>query len=347
MARAGGTAKRSAKGVPDRSKAKATDSASEDLAALGNLSLDELKQRHPAEWQEIGAALVRALETGHAAGAAKFLTRARAEAAPWRVRVRRSGGNPRVIAAAYPQLVRQRMAELAVKQALEGAAAVRAGVDPSAAAPALRFSRWSGGLIQRLFFHRVLARKPVSWGWFRVVWPLVGQKALLMPLVEPRGIYCFYSRPLVAGLAALIAEAGGEALEIAAGDGTLARFLNAAGANVHVRATDDRSWSHAISFPDDVEPLDAATALTRYAPKVVLCSWPPPDNRFEAAVFAAASVERYIVLTTRHRFAAGAWPAYEAAQGSFARRVDERLSGYVLPPEIDPVVLVFDRRRDG
>jgi hypothetical protein len=346
MARAGGTAKRPAKGVPDRSTAKATDSLSADLAALGGLNLDELKQRHPVEWQEVGAALVRALETGHAAGAAKFLSRVRAEAAPWRTRVRRSGGNPRVMAAAYPLLVRQRMAELAVKQALEGAAAVRAGVDPSGRAPALRFSRWSGGLIQRLFFRRGLERKPVSWGWFRVVWPLVRQKALLMPLVEPRGIYCFYSRPLVAGLAALIAETGGEVLEIAAGDGTLARFLNAAGA-AHVRATDDRSWSHAISFPDDVEPLDATTALARYAPKVVLCSWPPPDNRFEAAVFAAPSVERYIVLTTRHRFAAGAWPAYEAAQATFSRRVDERLSGYVLPPEIDPVVLVFDRRRDG
>jgi 2-polyprenyl-3-methyl-5-hydroxy-6-metoxy-1,4-benzoquinol methylase len=47
-----------------------------------------------------------------------------------------------------------------------------------------------------------------------------------------------YSRRLVEELSALIGER--ECLEIAAGDGTLARFLEAEG--VRITATDDHSW---------------------------------------------------------------------------------------------------------
>jgi PAS domain S-box-containing protein len=34
------------------------------------------------------------------------------------------------------------------------------------------------------------------------------------------------------------------------------------------------------------------------------CSWPPPGNTFEKAVFETPSVERYVVIGSRHRFAA-------------------------------------------
>jgi hypothetical protein len=237
------------------------------------------------------------------------------------------------------------MAQLAVKQVVEGAAAVRAGGGRAvgAAAERLRFGLWSGTLVQRLFFRRGLERKPVAMGWFRLLWPLVTQKALLMPLSAPRGIYCFYSQALIAGLGQLIREVGaGPALEIAAGDGTLARFLTSAG--TPVQASDDHSWSHSIAFPAEVERLEAGAALLRHAPRVVLCSWPPPGNGFEKCVFRSPSVDRYVVITTRHRFAAGDWSAYAEAQAGFERRVDERLSALVLPPEVDPVVLIFDRR---
>ena len=66
-----------------------------------------------------------------------------------------------------------------------------------------------------------------------------------MPLVEPRGIYCFYSGALVARLAALIGARS--CVEIAAGDGTLSRFLRDAG--VDVVATDDASWTQTRGGP--------------------------------------------------------------------------------------------------
>jgi hypothetical protein len=232
------------------------------------------------------------------------------------------------------------MARLAAEEMLRAVAArVATG---SAGGQSLRFRRWSGWLVQRLLFSRGLERKPVSMTSFRWVWPLVTQRRILMPLVQPRGIYCFYSRELVLALADLIGERS--CLEIAAGDGTLTRFLNAAGATV--QATDDRSWSHAVEYPAGVEALDASSALQRDRPSVVLCSFPPPGNSFERTVFETASVDTYVVVTTRHRFAAGNWDAYQR-QTTFERSDDPRLSRLVLPPEIDPAVLVFRRKRTG
>lgn len=161
----------------------------------------------------------------------------------------------------------------------------------------------------------------------------------MVPLVQRKGIYCFYSEALIAGLVSLLA--GRPSLEVAAGDGTLSRFLNAAGAQV--QASDDQSWRHVVSYPADVEKLSATEAVLRRSPRAVLCSFPPPGNDFERKILAAPSVELYVVLSTRHRFAAGDWTAYQE-QTAFEWGLDERLSRLLLPPEIDPAVLVFRRR---
>ena len=139
-------------------------------------------------------------------------------------------------------------------------------------------------------------------------------------------------------------EAPRRIIEIGAGDGTLARFLSHAGVNI--RAVDDQSWAHVIRYPEEVEKMDAAEALARYQPKAVVCSFPPPKNSFEQKVFATPSVDLYLVLTTRHRFAAGDWSAYES-QTEFALQTDESLARMLLPPEIDPQVLVFERKSVG
>jgi hypothetical protein len=174
---------------------------------------------------------------------------------------------------------------------------------------------------------------------FRWFWPLVTQKRLLMPLVQQRGMYAFYSRELILALDQMID--GRKALEIGAGDGCLSMFLNRAGCEI--QATDDHSWTQNIRYPESVERLDAVSALAQHQPEVVLCSYPPPKNTFEAAVFATPSVNLYIVITTKHRFAAGDWDAYESQTG-FDMQADDKLSRLILPPEIDPVLLVFRRK---
>jgi len=301
-------------------------------AELSGATLDDLRARYPAEWEKVSEAILGALATGRAEKVAALARSARAEADLWRARLRKSGGNPAVAATAWPPLVRERMGRLALEKTALALAAREAG-------GTVRLGLWSGLVTQRLLFlGRGLERKPVSLAAFRLLWPLVPDRRLVLPLVQSRGIYCFYSRELVRRLAALCQ---GPTLEIAAGDGTLSRFLSAEGAPV--TATDDGSWSHVVEPPAAVERLEARAALSRHRPRTVLCSWPPPGNPFERAVFETPSVERYLLVTSRHRFAAGDWQAYQR-QRTFTWAEDPALSALVLPPELDPAVLVFQRR---
>ncbi len=60
-------------------------------------------------------------------------------------------------------------------------------------------------------------------------------------------------------------------------------------------------------------------------------------------MFTTPSVRLYMVITTRHAFAAGDWDAYRA-QTDFDMLADEKLSRLILPPEIDPLFLAFRRK---
>jgi hypothetical protein len=322
-------------------------SPSATLARVAAAPLEELKLDFPDEWAVVGQALVQAAKEGPGALEA-FAKNAHRAAAQWQQRVDRSHRSPEVVARALPRLAASRMALLGIEQLLLAAAAGSgSGSKPGAALAAagaddagvVRLGLWSGLVVQRLLFARGLVRKPVSARTFRWVWPLVPDRRLVMPLVQKKGIYCFFSRELVAALARLVG--GRSCLEVAAGDGTLSRFLRERG--TQVRATDDQSWRHAIDFPAEVERLDAARALTAASPEVVLCSFPPPGNDFERKVFQTRSVQLYVVITSRHRFAAGDWEAYERQTG-FDRQADPGLSRLVLPPELDPAVLLFRRK---
>lgn len=276
-----------------------------------NPSLDELSAAYPDEWRTVQREVAARADAGDLAAYASAISRA-------------VSPDPRT------QVRRQMTTALIRQLALSAATGVRAG--------RIRFNLLNGWVAQKLLFHSDLERKPVSMRTFRLVWPLVWQRRFLLPLVNRKGIYCFYSRELITELVRLID--GRPCLEIAAGDGTLARMLREAGADV--RATDDYSWD-AVRVADDVERLDAGRALRRYQPQVVLCSWPPAGNSFEKDVFATDSVQLYVVISSRHEYAAGDWTAYRRQRG-FDLVDDESLSQLVLPPELDSAVRVFTRR---
>lgn len=203
----------------------------------------------------------------------------------------------------------------------------------------VRFNRFNGGVLQRLLFANDLERKAVSRFWFRLWWPLLSQRRFLMALVQPKGIYCFYTKQLIEALTELIGTSS--CLEIAAGDGTLSRLLQDNG--VAVTATDDYSWKDRVRFKDTVIRQEATAALRTRRPETVICSWPPGANRFERDVFSTTSVQLYIVISTRHEFSAGDWSTYRKQQGfEFEEMVS--LSKLVLPPELDPAVYVFRRK---
>ena len=297
-----------------------------------NPALDELCARYPEEWAAVQQEISAIVERGVAEELKAYLERLSAHAAP--------GQSPSVNrqkngAAALSQFIRSRMAHESVKKLCLSTLAADAGVTKGK----LRFNLFNGYIAQKLLFFRGLERKPVSLFWFRLFWPLVWQKKRLMPLVQPRGIYCFYTRELVETLAGMIASKS--CLEIGAGDGTLTRFLKNQG--VELSATDNHGWKNAVAYPDSVIKLDAREALATYAPEVVICSWPPAQNDFERHVFATPSVQLYIVIGSRHQFAFGNWKDYRQ-QSAFEFEEDKKLSVLVLPPELESAVYVFRRR---
>lgn len=203
----------------------------------------------------------------------------------------------------------------------------------------VKFNRVNGLIAQRLLFKTGLERKPVSLWMFRTVWPFLTQRRFLMPLVQPQGIWCFYSRRLIRELTSLID--GRSCVEIAAGDGTLTRFLRNAGADIE--ATDDHSWCDSITFPSSVAREDAATALRKRQPEVVICSWPPAGNTFERRVFETRSVQLYVVIGSASQVSTGNWETYRQ-QRTFSMTERQDLAELLLPPEVAHGVLVFERR---
>lgn len=296
-------------------------------------SLDDLGTQFPELRETVRREIAESVAGGTADELPAYLKRMSQAERLLEKKFHRSRGDKKIGAVLVQQVVLTRMAHLAIRQHLVSEAT---GIEKGK----VRFNLLNGYITQKLLFVDGLERKPVSLFWFHLVWPFLWQRRMLMPLVQPEGIYCFYSRQLVDALAELIGTR--PCLEIAAGDGTLTRFL--ADRGVKISATDDYSWKHEVSYPDFVVRRDAHEALREYGPEVVLCSWPPAGNTFEQQVFRTRSVQMYIVIGSRHRFAAGNWDDYRQ-QTSFDFEENEKLSRLVLPPELDAAVYVFRRKQ--
>jgi hypothetical protein len=293
-----------------------------------NPGLKELCAAYPDDWEYVQAELGTVLANGKPKELQAYLKRLSLQV-QIPVRGQRTAN---ITDSAVRSSIRYRMAHTAVKQHY---IAIASGIESGK----VRFNLLNGFVAQKLLFADGLERKPASMFWFRMIWPLVWQKRLLMPLVQPEGIYCFYSRELIAALAEKIGTRS--CLEIAAGDGTLTRFLTKQG--VRIQATDDYSWEHAVRYPEWVIRMDAKEALHCHSPDVVLCSWPPAGNKFERQIFRTRSVQLYIVISSRNQFAAGNWEDY-GQQSTFDFEEDRELSRLVLPPELDAGVYFFRRK---
>jgi hypothetical protein len=298
----------------------------------GQPSLDELSRAFPAEWDQVRRDLHQVLGDGDAESIAGYIS---ALSRPVPRGGHTHGARRSDAQALLSEQVRRHISVALLRQMrLQAATGITDGT--------IRFNLLNGWVAQKLLFARELERKPVAMGLFRLVWPLLGQKRLLMPLVERKGIYSFYSKPLITQLASMVGDRS--CLEIAAGDGTLARFLAARG--VRITATDDHSWSQTVSYPTTVLRQDARTALRRHQPQVVFCAWPPAGNTFERHVFRTPGVELYVVIGSRAEKNSGNWSDYRR-QSDFALTEDRALSRLVLPPEIRAAVYLFRRKRPG
>ncbi len=294
--------------------------------------LAELCREFPVEWEQVQQGVAASFATGKPSDVQNYLKQlepVRVGADKLRNKLLQDAKQRQLL---LSRLIIYQMARKAVRQHY---ISVASGVESGK----VRFNRFNAMIAQKLLFESGLNRKPVSLFWFRLFWPLVWQKRFLMPLVQPEGIYCFYSRELISALAEIIGDR--KCIEVGAGDGTLTRFL--CSRQVNVTATDDYSWKHAIAYPDFVVKLDAEEALRRYQPQVVICSWPPSLNGFERQIFLTRCVEQYLVIGSRHRQAAGNWDAYQQ-QTAFTFEELPHLSTLVVPPELDSAVYLFTRK---
>lgn len=247
-------------------------------------------------------------------------------------RINKSNLNDMTLNSFLPDIIKARIAINVIE---ELNFAVQTGKDSGR----IRFNLWDGTVLQKLLFKRGFERKPASLLMFKLMWPFITNKKILMPLVNKKGIYCFYSKAFLKELSHLTGDS--KCLEIGAGDGTLTRFLR--GYGVSCNATDDYSWESYIQYPDFVEKLDAKEALKKYKPDTVICSWAPPGNTFEKSVFMTESVKLYIVIGTKNPALTGNHDVYQK-QEEFNMEYNSKLSSLVLPFSNDNAVYIFKRK---
>ena len=151
-----------------------------------NPSLDELREAYPAEWAAVERDIGRLVASEDDDAIKRYL---QSLAAPVHMAAGRRLPEKDLISS---QIRRRRAAEAFSRAYIAAASGVRTG--------RVRFGLVNGYAAQKLLFQRDLERKPTSLPLFRLVWPLLRQRRLLMPLVTKRGIYCFYTRQLVRAL---------------------------------------------------------------------------------------------------------------------------------------------------
>lgn len=306
------------------------DTARKILA--NEISVETLLHQYPEYQQEVLQELSVLKNTKNANLIHAIIDKYSASAKMANHKISRSGFNEKTVNAFLPNVIKARFALHLLEQ-------LNISASSKTSAGNVQFNLWDGMILQKLLFKKGLERKPVSLGLFRLCWRILLNKKILMPLVNKKGIYCFYSKPLINELSSLIGDK--KCLEIAAGDGTLTKFLNAK--NISCTATDDYSWKHYIDYPAFVEQADAKTALHKYSPEVVLCSWPVPKNPYEKHIFKTNSVDLYIVLGTKDPAVTGDFDSYYSAD-HFTMEFSERLSSLLLPPSSENAVYLFRRK---
>lgn len=161
---------------------------------------------------------------------------------------------------------------------------------------------------------------------------------------NPRGSHEILTREYVNGLAAYLVERTklidvdisnmGLVLEVGAGEGSLAYFINAALRNMskfRVIPTDSKmGWiKEETTFP--VEKLDVDAALLKYSPAIVISSWMPKDIDWTRKFRNAPSVKEYILIgnTDNTGEPNETWGDHEA--DGFERILLNNLTQYQLP----------------
>jgi hypothetical protein len=227
--------------------------------------------------------------------------------------------------------VKARMTELAINQFAQVLGG-RVGEKPSLFEKAV-FWLW---LVRSLY-----RTAPPTCEQFDRIWFKVRHKSWACSQLQALG---YWSIPTTEFCQRIVAQSlGRPILEIAAGHGLLAKGILSNQGNV--TATDNFTWASSQTSASNAKviKLNAEDALEAYKPSFVVCSWPPPGNTFEEKVFLTPSVQTYIVIVSKHKFASGNWNTYQQ-QSQFVCTSSEPLNSLLRPKELDQQALIFRRK---
>lgn len=196
-------------------------------------------------------------------------------------------------------------------------------------------------LLERELFdlHHEL-RLPPQEGLFRFLMRRLAPPEAVVLWLREIGLYWIPTRRLMEHLVTLLTPLEGPILEVGAGSGFFSRQLRAFG--VSVRVTDNYSWSNHVPYnPAEVEQIDAAAALKRYSPSVVLTCWSPPGNQYEAQIFKTRSVRHVLAIGPCDGLRSGS-PALDHPTG-FKRVCLPDVAQCILPEGVGNQVIHFAR----
>lgn len=295
------------------------------------VTLEALSQQYPELWQKTRNAAEVALRSRNPENVFEFVTSHAARANSWMNQWGASGRNSQIRNEVESHVVQSKMAKLILDEYLHALLEVQ---DENA-----KLSLFQKIALDRLCFDKNGYRKPVPGFWFDLIYKRVRARGRFISLLHQKGIYCLFSQTFFQRLKRVIG--GASCLEVGAGDGCLSKSLQNLG--VKVRATDNHSWTHRIQFPTYVESMCAKTAVDTYQAPVVICSWPPPGNSFEAHILKSPHLEKYVVVLSKSEFASGNWNAYRS-QKRFEMNEVHELSKEILPAESQSRCYVFNRK---
>ena len=295
-------------------------------------SITQIAGLFPKEWEKVSKSATPLISTRNHQRIKEHLHVSQNNANLWTRKIIKSQHNPKVIKSALPHLAKSKLTKLAYQEYIDAAKTNNFALQTD-------FSFKDKFILKHFIKLPFLRVTPVRMWKFNFWWRFIHNKNLVINSLKSKGVYSLYSKDFVDGVARLLQSR--DTHEIAAGDGTLTKFLKKSGANI--AASDNNSWTHVVNFGSGVRNLDASEALSIYRPKVVICAWPPPQNGFEKNVFKTPEVETYILITSRHDYATGDTKAY-AEQEDFAYRINTDLSKLLIPQEVEAAVVVFNRR---
>lgn len=307
--------------------------SAQGLSLYKDASLSELSAQEPDLWQQVMQNIRASVEQNKFEHLAEMAQRAQAVMTRW------LNGADSPLASSHhakQDFIKARMTVLAIEQF------IAAFTGSTIKIPLLDRMKLNYWIIPSLEKGRLWSVPKLD-----KIWTKLRQPATAASTIQNAGFWSIPTEELCLGIKDY--AKGREIIEIGAGRGLYVSALNQVGAPTV--GVDDCSWPMAQqtikSAADKITKRSAKEALAELRPTVVLSVWPPPGNSFEREIFSTKSVELYMAIVSRHRFASGNWRDYKSQESDlrgFSCVTNDVINKMMRPIEAEQQLLIFRRK---